>query len=141
MVDKKDTLTTGFEFYLTNEIKEFRPTINDSLKCFQFVNVDSLMDFNISYKNKNYKFKKIETVRLMYDSKWTVTLDTFATDTCYKIIADHAGCFVNVYLGPYPIPKCDNKHYIWLTSFLPREESVIQAIEPRKNKKIKRRQK
>ena len=133
LVDNKDTLSNGFDFYLSSGNKEFRPTINDSLKCFQFKNVDSLVDFNISYKNKTYVFKNIETVRLMYDCKWTISLDSFATDTCYEIIADHAGCFANVYLGPDPIPNCDNKHYIWLTSFLPRQKRAIYVTRTRKS--------
>lgn len=141
LVDSKDTLINGFEFYLTSGDKQFRPTKNDSLNCFQFQNIDSLVDFHLIYKNNHYKLKGIETVRLMYDCEWTFTPDSNATDTCYRIVADHAGCFVNVYLGPYPIPACDKSNYVWLTSFLPRQESVIQTIEPRKNKKTKRRQK
>ena len=119
LLDNKDTLTTGFDFYLTKDKKTYIPSINDSLKCFQFLNVDSLVDFNLNYKNKNYKFKNIETVRLMYDHLWKVRLNPLSADTCYEIIADQAGCFVNVYISPYPIPKCDNKNHISVTSFLP----------------------
>ena len=50
LVDNIDTLSSGFDFYLTSENKEFRPTVNDSLQCFQFTNVDSIADFNIRYK-------------------------------------------------------------------------------------------
>ncbi|MCO5267486.1 MAG: hypothetical protein M9897_01145 [Brumimicrobium sp.] len=138
LVDNKDTLNNNFDFYLISGNKEFRPTINDSLNCFQFHNVDSLVDFNLIYKDRNFKFKNIEAVRLMYYDKWTVTLDTNANNTCYEIIADRAGCFLNVYLGPYPIPECDNKHLIWLTSFQPRQEGAISIRETKKLKKLKR---
>jgi len=138
LVDNKDTLSNGFDFYLTSGNKEFRPTINDSIKCFQFDNVDSLADFNIWYKSNKYKFNNIETLRLLFGSKWTVTLDSFASDTCFEIIADEAGSFFNVYFGPYPIPICDNKHYIWSTSFLPRHEGAINTNGIRKSKMSKR---
>jgi len=138
LVDNKDTLSSGFDFYLTSGDKEFRPTINDSLKCFQFKDVAIFADFNISYKSKNYKFKNVEIVRYMYGYKWTVTLDTLAPDNCYEIIADYYGCFANVYLGPYPIPKCNNKHYILVSSFLPEQLKGISLRETIKLKKSKR---
>lgn len=142
LVDNIDTLSSGFDFYLTSENKEFRPTVNDSLQCFQFTNVDSIADFNIRYKNNTYTFKHIETVRLMYDANWVVKLDTLTTEYfCYVIIANQAGCFVNVSVGLYFNPPCEHKHHIWLTSFLPKQEGFKYFTEPIKTKKSRLRKK
>ncbi len=137
-----DTLTNGFDFYLTSGNKVYKPSVNDSLQCFQFINVDSIADFNIYYKNTTYKFNHIETVRLMYDAKWVVTLDTLTTEYfCYEIIADQVGCFVNVSVGLYFNPPCEHKNHIWLTSFLPKPEGFRYFTEPIKTKKSRFRNK
>lgn len=142
LVDNMDTVSNGFEFYLTSGNKEYRPTVNDSLQCFQFINVNSIADFYIYYKNKTYKFNHIETVRLMYETKWVVTLDTLTRDYyCYEIIADQVGCFVNVNVGFYLYPPCEHKHHIFLTSFLQKPKGIIYSNEPIKTKKSRLRKK
>lgn len=71
----------------------------------------------------------------MFEDEWTVTLDTLASPSCYEIIADHAGCFINVYLTPYPIPTCSSKNHIWLTSFSTNGVDIFNIKGTRNKKK------
>ncbi|MEO9258265.1 MAG: hypothetical protein ABI207_07780 [Crocinitomicaceae bacterium] len=138
LVDNKDTLNTGFDFYLTSGDKQFLPTKNDSLNCFQFQNIDSLVDFHLIYKNNHYKLKNLDAVRMLYYKEWTFTPNNNATDTCYMIIIDRLGCFSKAYFAPYPVPICDDKNYVWVTSFRIIEEDPIFSTWIIKTKKSKR---
>ena len=147
LVDNKDTLSNGFEFYLEQGNKTYFPTINDSLKCYEFHNVDNYVDFKLRYKDQNYTFKDIYTKGLISDYEWTVTPNSKAAQNCYEIWAEQAGCFQHVFLGPSNASNlihgeetaCDNKSYIWLTRFRPRQHCTVTIIETKKEKKKKKR--
>ena len=147
LVDNKDTLTNGFDFYLEHGNKTYFPTVNDSLKCYEFHNVDDYVNFKLRYKNQHYTFKDIYTKGLISDNEWTVTPNSLATQNCYEIWAEHAGCFQNVFLGPTNVSNlihgkettCENKTYIYLTRFQPRQHCTVTTVEIRKEKKKKKR--
>jgi hypothetical protein len=146
LVDNKDTLTEGFDFYLAHGAKTYFPLINDSLKCYEFNNVDDYVDFKLKYKNQDYTFKDIYTKGLISDNEWTVSPNSNATQSCYEMWAEQVGCFQNVFLGPSNASNqihgketaCENKSYIYISSFQPRQHCTVTIIETKKEKKKKK---
>jgi hypothetical protein len=142
LVDNKDTLTKGFEFYLEDANKTYFPTFNDSLKCYEFHNISDYVNFKLKYKNQNYTFKDIYK-GLISDYEWTVTPNPNASQNCYEMWAKEVGCFQNFFLGPSNASNlihgketaCENKNYIWLTLFRPRQHCTVTIIETKKKKK------
>lgn len=114
VVDNKDTLLNGFDFFLSKGSIDYYPIKNSQLDCFMFKNVDSICDFNLLYKNRIIRFKNIETARFMHEVEWTIQLDSLASDTCYDVIYGKAG-FGNFWLKE--ISKCEHKNLIWLKNF------------------------
>jgi hypothetical protein len=115
LVENKDTTLTDFKFYLTKYLKIYLPILNEKLNCYSFKNVDSICDFNLEYKNRKIIFNNIETVRLMFESEWIITIDPEASDTCFDIMSARAGCFMNVYQKE--ISECKHNNFIFIRDF------------------------
>jgi hypothetical protein len=115
IVKNKDTILNGFDFSLSKDSKFFFPLKSERFNCFFFKNVDSICDFNLNFNNKKITFRHIETVRLMHESEWIITINPEASDSCFDIMRAHSGCFANVW--EKEISKCPQNNFIFIRNF------------------------
>lgn len=87
IVDGKDTIHNFSDFYLGSADRQFCPAFNDSLKCFEFRDVDSVVDFHVLYKGRELWFRKLDPLILSQD-EWFVPFDLKSNDSTFQLVTD-----------------------------------------------------
>ena len=134
IIDNKDTIKSGFNFYLQNKTRVLYPYFNSKFNYFEFSNTENIMDFHLFYKKRHFVLCGIETVRLMYNHEWEIFGDTLSPDSCYTISVKNAGCFNNVIIGGHISLLQSNCLDIWISDIMSEKIVKKQYKRHRKHK-------
>lgn len=96
VIDKKDTVKTGFTFFIVAKQDTIFPKIEKDIYTLKVR--DSFVDFYLQYQERQFIFSGIWTF-YMSDAYWDILVNDKASDTNYQVIAREAGSVKNVHLA------------------------------------------